>query len=64
MAEEEGRKRGCTDATVDTFSFQAKGFYEKMGYIQCGEIKNIPPFPPGVTRYFMRKKIDTISSGE
>src|SRR5262245_9554703 len=28
-AEEEGRRRGCQDAWLDTFSFQALPFYEK-----------------------------------
>lgn len=31
-AEEEGRKRGCTMSLVNTFSFQAEGFYIKHGY--------------------------------
>jgi GNAT superfamily N-acetyltransferase len=25
-------ERGCTDAYLDTFSFQARPFYEKLGY--------------------------------
>ncbi len=28
LAEEEARKRGCHMAYVDTFDFQARGFYE------------------------------------
>lgn len=31
-AEEEARRRGCIYAQVDTASFQARPFYEKMGY--------------------------------
>ena len=31
-AEEEGRKFGCRFSFVDTFEFQAPGFYEKEGY--------------------------------
>ncbi|WP_380180873.1 GNAT family N-acetyltransferase [Kalamiella sp. sgz302252] len=31
-AEEEARRRGCLYAQVDTASFQARPFYEKMGY--------------------------------
>ncbi|WP_428945893.1 GNAT family N-acetyltransferase [Pantoea sp. FN060301] len=31
-AEAEARRRGCRYAQVDTASFQAKPFYEKMGY--------------------------------
>ena len=32
-AEEEAKKRGCTMGLVETFSFQAEGFYVKLGYI-------------------------------
>ncbi len=31
-AEAEARRRGCTRAFVDTFAFQAPGFYQKQGY--------------------------------
>ncbi|WP_345826865.1 GNAT family N-acetyltransferase [Pantoea sp. BRR-3P] len=31
-AEEEARARGCRYAQVDTASFQARPFYEKLGY--------------------------------
>lgn len=31
-AEAEARRRGCTHAFVDTFAFQAPGFYQKQGY--------------------------------
>lgn len=31
-AEEEARQRGCLYAQVDTASFQARPFYEKLGY--------------------------------
>lgn len=34
QAEEEARRRGCRFAQVDTFSFQARPFYERNGY-QC-----------------------------
>lgn len=31
-AEQEARRRGCLYAQVDTASFQARPFYEKLGY--------------------------------
>lgn len=31
-AEEEAKQRGCRYSLVDTFSFQARPFYERMGY--------------------------------
>lgn len=40
QAEKEALKRGCHMAYVDTFNFQAKGFYEKLGYQAYGELGN------------------------
>ena len=54
MAEEEGRKRGAQYAYLDTFSFQAPGFYQKFGYQEFGKLDD---FPPGHTRYFMKKNL-------
>ncbi len=54
MAETEAEKRGCVGAWLDTFSFQARGFYEKLGYSLLGEL---PDNPPGHTRFFFRKKL-------
>jgi ribosomal protein S18 acetylase RimI-like enzyme len=53
-AEEEGRKRGAKNAYLDTFSFQAPGFYEKLGYEVFGEL---PDFPAGHGRFFMKKAL-------
>lgn len=53
-AEEEARKHGCRNAWVDTFSFQARDFYERLGYQIFGELED---FPPGHRRYFMRKSL-------
>lgn len=54
LAEEEARQRGARHAYLDTFSFQAPGFYEKNGYHVFGEL---PDFPPGHQRYFMTKAL-------
>ncbi len=54
MAEAEtiARARHCTGIWLDTFSFQARGFYEKRGFTVFGEITD---FPPGHERYFLKK---------
>jgi len=53
MAEEEAVRRGCRGAWLDTFSFQARGFYEKLGFAAFGEIKD---HPPGHSRVFLSKR--------
>lgn len=53
-AEEEGRKRGAQYSYLDTFSFQAPGFYQKFGYQEFGRLED---FPPGHIRYFMMKEL-------
>ena len=54
LAEKEARHRGCTYAVLDTFSFQARPFYEKFGYEVFGELAD---FPPGHSRFYMRKAL-------
>jgi GNAT superfamily N-acetyltransferase len=51
-AEAEARKHGCHHAWVDTFSFQARHFYEKLGYKVFGQLED---YPPGHSRFFLRK---------
>ena len=53
-AETEGRRRGCGNAWLDTFEFQARGFYERLGYRCFGELAN---YPPGFSRFFMTKAL-------
>lgn len=53
-AEDHGRETGCTNAWLDTFSFQAPGFYRKQGYSEYGRLTD---FPPGHARYFFTKKL-------
>lgn len=52
--EEEGKKRGCTIAYTDTFSWQGPRFYEKLGYSLCGKLEN---FPEGNELYYYCKNI-------
>ena len=54
MAEDEARRRGCTQAFVYTVTFQAPGFYERRGYRRFGEIA-CPP--DGATRIFLSKPL-------
>jgi len=52
-AEAEAILRGCHAAWLDTFSFQARGFYEKLGYSAFGQLDE---YPPGHSRFFMCKQ--------
>jgi ribosomal protein S18 acetylase RimI-like enzyme len=54
MAENEARKRGAKHVFLDTFSFQAPGFYTQHGYQVFGELKD---FPPRHQRYFLTKQL-------
>lgn len=54
LAEGEARRRGAKHAYLDTFSFQAPGFYQKHGYEVFGELGE---FPPSHTRYYLRKEL-------
>jgi len=54
MAEEEGRRRGCTRAVLSTVHFQAPGFYLKQGWEVAARIECEPP---GHTRFHMTKKL-------
>ncbi len=53
-AEAEAVKRGCVGIWLDTFSFQARGFYERLGYQVFGQIDN---YPAGTARFFLMKKL-------
>ncbi|MFI9821258.1 GNAT family N-acetyltransferase [Streptomyces sp. NPDC052013] len=41
-AEEEAVRRGCTDMIVSTYSFQAPGFYPRLGFRERGRIGGVP----------------------
>ena len=43
-----------TGVRMETWNFQAKGFYEKNGYSVFGEIKDCPP---GTIDYHLKKEI-------
>ncbi|WP_229864589.1 GNAT family N-acetyltransferase [Streptomyces djakartensis] len=41
-AETEAVRRGCTDMIVSTYSFQAPGFYPRLGYRESGRVQGVP----------------------
>jgi GNAT superfamily N-acetyltransferase len=52
LAEDEARRRGCRAGVLLTISFQAPGFYKRLGWREFGEV----PFdPPGISRVFLTK---------
>jgi hypothetical protein len=56
-AESEAAARGCHSAWLDTFEFQARGFYEELGYCCVAEL---PDYPAGSARYFMKKTLRSL----
>jgi GNAT superfamily N-acetyltransferase len=53
-AEAEAIARGCLHADVDTFDFQAPGFYQQLGYTLWGVLEDLPP---GHRRMFFKKDL-------
>ncbi|MBD9440150.1 GNAT family N-acetyltransferase [Pseudomonas sp. PDM04] len=54
MAEDLAREKECVGIWLDTFSFQAPAFYQKMGYSELGQIVD---YPPGHRRHFFQKRL-------
>lgn len=48
------KQQGCHSCLLDTFSFQAKPFYEKHGYILQMTMEN---FPADAQRYYLIKQL-------
>jgi len=53
-AEEYAIERGCFAATLETASFEARPFYEKLGYEVFAALED---YPPGHTKYYLRKQL-------
>lgn len=53
-AEAEARRRGCHSVHLDTMSFQALPFYERLGYSLWGTLDD---HPTGHQRHFLRKAL-------
>lgn len=53
-AENEARKRECHMSYIDTFSFQARGFYEKLGYREYGKLNG---YAGKYSRHYLAKAL-------
>jgi hypothetical protein len=53
-AEAEALRRGCPGAWLSTFTFQARGFYERLGYSAFGTVDD---YPPGHSLIFLSKRL-------
>ena len=54
------RAQGCIGVHVDTFDFQARGFYEAAGYTCFGSIDD---YPPGGALHFLSKRLAPAARG-
>jgi ribosomal protein S18 acetylase RimI-like enzyme len=48
-------KRGCVGVWLHTATFQAPGFYEKLGYGRFGQL---PDYPRGQQTFYYAKRLD------
>lgn len=53
-AEAIAQARGCVGVWLDTYAFQAPGFYNKLGYEVFGSLED---HPRGSQRFFLRKRL-------
>lgn len=59
-AEEIARANDCVGMWLDTFEFQARGFYEKLGFEVFGTLDD---HPIGQKKFFLRKRFPPTSDG-
>jgi GNAT superfamily N-acetyltransferase len=52
--EAEAQRQGCHTAMLDTYTFQAPGFYQKFGYEVFGVVDG---FPNGYQKLFLKKRL-------
>ncbi len=53
--EAEAVRHGCTRAALDSYSWQAPGFYERLGYSRFGTLD----YPNGTRRHWFVKELDS-----
>jgi GNAT superfamily N-acetyltransferase len=54
LIESEAIGLGCRNAHVDTYSFEAKPFYERLGYELFATLED---YPQGHRKYFLKKRL-------
>jgi GNAT superfamily N-acetyltransferase len=53
-------EQGCDTIYLDTFDFQAPGFYEKLGFKVFGKLED---YPAGHRRFYLVKQIRGVPDG-
>ena len=56
ICEEEAKQLGCQNAHLDTYSFEARPFYERLGYELFATLDD---YPKGYCKYFLKKRLST-----
>jgi GNAT superfamily N-acetyltransferase len=54
VAEARARERGCLGISLDTFEYQARPFYEKLGFEVFGTLDG---YPPGYRQFYLAKRL-------
>jgi|HubBroStandDraft_6_1064221.scaffolds.fasta_scaffold10814_4 GNAT superfamily N-acetyltransferase len=53
-------EQGCDVVYLDTFDYQAPGFYEKLGFKVFGRLED---YPPGHRRFYLVKRLRSVPNG-
>lgn len=54
VIENQAKDAGCQIVHLTTYSFQAPLFYQKQGYVICGEVNG---FPDDIRLYTLKKQL-------